>query len=157
MLADATVVPVITAHPTETRRRTIFDAQNRITELMRLRGRTELTPAEEAATLAAIRRQILTMAWQTALIRIDRPTIVDDDPRRVALLRRDLLRRRAAHQQRDAGRTVPPYPEAGLEDAPLIRMGRSDPRWRTGSSPAKSSESPPRRLRDHLRPPSRSA
>ena len=29
--------PVITAHPTETRRRTVFDAQHRITELMRLR------------------------------------------------------------------------------------------------------------------------
>ncbi len=29
--------PVITAHPTETRRRTVFDTQHRITELMRMR------------------------------------------------------------------------------------------------------------------------
>src|ERR1700754_4082401 len=36
-LAGAVVSPVITAHPTETRRRTVFDTQHRITELMRLR------------------------------------------------------------------------------------------------------------------------
>src|SRR6202140_1821085 len=36
-LKDALVSPVITAHPTETRRRTVFDPQPRITELMRLR------------------------------------------------------------------------------------------------------------------------
>lgn len=35
-----------------------FDAQNRITELMRLRRRTELTPAEEQAAIDAIGRQI---------------------------------------------------------------------------------------------------
>src|SRR5690606_12882594 len=37
-LAGALVSPVITAHPTETRRRTVFDTQHRITELMRLRA-----------------------------------------------------------------------------------------------------------------------
>src|SRR3954451_13720424 len=42
-LTGALVSPVITAHPTETRRRTVFDAQHRITELMRMRlhGLTE--------------------------------------------------------------------------------------------------------------------
>jgi phosphoenolpyruvate carboxylase len=42
-LRGALVSPVITAHPTETRRRTVFDTQHRITELMRLRlhGHTE--------------------------------------------------------------------------------------------------------------------
>src|ERR1700748_1066077 len=35
-LAGALVSPVITAHPTETRRRTVFDAQHHITQLMRL-------------------------------------------------------------------------------------------------------------------------
>ena len=60
-LADATVVPVITAHPTETRRRTVFEAQNRITELLRFRNRTELMPDEDATVTESIRRQILTM------------------------------------------------------------------------------------------------
>ncbi|GAA4662409.1 phosphoenolpyruvate carboxylase [Gordonia humi] len=76
-LSGAHVVPVITAHPTETRRRSIFDAQNRITELMRLRGRTELTADEDARITRDISRQIL-MLWQTALIRMRRLTISDE-------------------------------------------------------------------------------
>ena len=36
-LSGALVSPVITAHPTETRRRTVFDTQNHITRLMRMR------------------------------------------------------------------------------------------------------------------------
>ncbi|MGB6245890.1 phosphoenolpyruvate carboxylase [Gordonia sp. (in: high G+C Gram-positive bacteria)] len=77
MLRDAQVVPVITAHPTETRRRSVFDAQNRITELMRTRSRTELTPAEDAALTVDIARQIQ-LLWQTALIRLRKLTISDE-------------------------------------------------------------------------------
>src|ERR1700712_3981251 len=42
-LVGALVAPVITAHPTETRRRTVFDTQHTITALMRLHaeGHTE--------------------------------------------------------------------------------------------------------------------
>src|ERR1044072_7999239 len=47
-LKGALVSPVITAHPTETRRRTVFDTQSRITELMRYRQRTALTENETA-------------------------------------------------------------------------------------------------------------
>ncbi len=121
-LADATVVPVITAHPTETRRRTIFDAQNRITELMRLRRRTELTPAEEAGALAGIRRQILTM-WQTALIRLERLTIVDEIAAGLRYYEAtffDVVPRINAEAR---GALCAAYPGAGLDRAPLIRMG----------------------------------
>lgn len=76
-LQGALVSPVITAHPTETRRRTIFDAQHRITQLMRLRmfGQTE---TEDGRPIEAeLRRQILTL-WQTALIRLSRLKIQDE-------------------------------------------------------------------------------
>ncbi|GEE02752.1 phosphoenolpyruvate carboxylase [Gordonia spumicola] len=76
-LADASVIPVITAHPTETRRRSVFDAQNRINELMRVRGRTELTATEDAAITREIARHVL-MLWQTALIRMRKLTISDE-------------------------------------------------------------------------------
>ncbi|MFT3715241.1 MAG: phosphoenolpyruvate carboxylase [Gordonia sp. (in: high G+C Gram-positive bacteria)] len=76
-LAHGGAVPVITAHPTETRRRSVFDAQNRITELMRLRSRTELTPTEHDRVDREISQQIL-MLWQTALIRLRRLTIADE-------------------------------------------------------------------------------
>ncbi|HZU48900.1 MAG TPA: phosphoenolpyruvate carboxylase, partial [Mycobacterium sp.] len=76
-LADALVSPVITAHPTETRRRTVFATQHRITELMRLRasGRTETDDGR--AIEPELRRQVLTL-WQTALVRLSRLQISDE-------------------------------------------------------------------------------
>ncbi|MFE7802398.1 phosphoenolpyruvate carboxylase [Nocardia sp. NPDC057440] len=77
LLADALVSPVITAHPTETRRRTVFDVQTRITELMRLRQRYTETERERTAFELKIRRQVLTL-WRTALIRLQRLRIQDE-------------------------------------------------------------------------------
>lgn len=83
VLRDAQVSPVLTAHPTETRRRTVFDVQKRIIRLMRQRH--QILPRPETprtrAQLAEIEREIhlrLTMLWQTALIRVARPRIEDE-------------------------------------------------------------------------------
>ncbi|MFB7879190.1 phosphoenolpyruvate carboxylase [Nocardia sp. NPDC056064] len=77
LLADALVSPVITAHPTETRRRTVFDVQSEITQLMRLRRR--LGPGEPGydESELRIRRAVLTL-WRTALIRLARLRIQDE-------------------------------------------------------------------------------
>ncbi len=76
-LTGALVSPVITAHPTETRRRTVFDTQHRITELMRLRlhGHTQTEDGRDIER--ELRRHILTL-WQTALIRLSRLKIQDE-------------------------------------------------------------------------------
>ncbi|OBI22454.1 phosphoenolpyruvate carboxylase [Mycobacterium sp. E2327] len=76
-LRGALVSPVITAHPTETRRRTVFVTQHRITELMRLRaaGHTETDDGRNIEL--ELRRQVLTL-WQTALIRLSRLQITDE-------------------------------------------------------------------------------
>nr|WP_235870629.1 phosphoenolpyruvate carboxylase [Rhodococcus xishaensis] len=76
-LAGALVAPVITAHPTETRRRTVFETQHRITELMRQREWVSGDPVETGAVDLQLRRQILTL-WQTALIRLHRLRIQDE-------------------------------------------------------------------------------
>ncbi|MBX7451284.1 phosphoenolpyruvate carboxylase [Mycolicibacterium sp. 3033] len=76
-LVGALVSPVITAHPTETRRRTVFDTQHRITELMRMRLHG-LARTEEGRNIETeLRRHILTL-WQTALIRLSRLKIQDE-------------------------------------------------------------------------------
>jgi phosphoenolpyruvate carboxylase len=76
-LTGALVSPVITAHPTETRRRTVFDTQHRITQLMRLHahGLTETPDGADIDT--ELRRQVLTL-WQTALVRLSRLQITDE-------------------------------------------------------------------------------
>ncbi|ETA06404.1 MULTISPECIES: phosphoenolpyruvate carboxylase [Gordonia] len=121
-LADANVVPVITAHPTETRRRTVFEAQNRITELMRFRGRTELTPDEDAEVTEAIRRQILTL-WQTALIRLERLTIQDEIRSGLRYYDASFFEVVPAINTSVRAALRSAYPDAGLADEPMIRMG----------------------------------
>jgi len=76
-LAGALVSPVITAHPTETRRRTVFDTQHRITELMRLRLHGHSQTEDGRDVERELRRHILTL-WQTALIRLSRLKIQDE-------------------------------------------------------------------------------
>ncbi|NLU81226.1 phosphoenolpyruvate carboxylase [Rhodococcus sp. HNM0569] len=76
-LRGALVAPVITAHPTETRRRTIFDTQARISDLMRFLDRTSLSPEETRDVERKLQRHILTL-WDTALIRLERLRIQDE-------------------------------------------------------------------------------
>jgi phosphoenolpyruvate carboxylase len=76
-LTGALVSPVITAHPTETRRRTVFDTQHRITELMRLRMHGRSRTDDGRSIDLELRRNILTL-WQTALIRLSRLKIQDE-------------------------------------------------------------------------------
>ena len=102
--ATARVAPVLTAHPTETRRRTVFEVTRRTLHLMRRRDalrtnanaegdaggpagdraggdagpvRDRVTEAELEAVELDIRRQVLTL-WQTAIIRSERPRIEDE-------------------------------------------------------------------------------
>lgn len=83
VMESAYVAPVLTAHPTETRRRTVFDVQWDITRLMRNRGRilNAGRTARSDERLAGIDRNIrrrVTILWQTALIRSVRPRIEDE-------------------------------------------------------------------------------
>ena len=81
--ATARVAPVLTAHPTETRRRTVFEVTRRVHELMRRRDalgsgpRDRVTEGEIADVELSIRRQVLIL-WQTAIIRSERPRIEDE-------------------------------------------------------------------------------
>ena len=76
-LRGALVSPVITAHPTETRRRTVFVTQHRITQLMRLHAEGHTETDEGRNIEFELRRQVLTL-WQTALIRLSRLQITDE-------------------------------------------------------------------------------
>ena len=76
-LRGALISPVITAHPTETRRRTVFVTQHRITQLMRLHAEGHTETDDGRNIERELRRQILTL-WQTALIRLSRLQITDE-------------------------------------------------------------------------------
>lgn len=121
-LAGSVVVPVVTAHPTETRRRTVFEAQHRISELMRFRDRTELTDAEEGDVLTAVRRQVLTL-WQTALIRLERLRIQDEIAVGLRYFDVSFFEVVPRINARLADRFAELYPTADPAPAPMIRIG----------------------------------
>ena len=70
-IARVEVSPVLTAHPTEVRRKTILDTQRQIAALLEHRDRTRLSDAELVAWEAEVRLLVLTL-WQTALLRLSK-------------------------------------------------------------------------------------
>ncbi|MGC2346902.1 MAG: phosphoenolpyruvate carboxylase, partial [Mycobacterium sp.] len=121
-LTGALVSPVITAHPTETRRRTVFDTQHRITQLMRLHahGLTETPDGADIET--ELRRQVLTL-WQTALVRLSRLQISDEIAVGLRYFQAaffDIVPKVNA-EVRDALRSR--WPDADLLPEPILRPG----------------------------------
>ncbi|TXG91103.1 phosphoenolpyruvate carboxylase [Rhodococcus rhodnii] len=122
VLHDAVVSPVVTAHPTETRRRTVFDTQSQISAAMREIDRGGLTPGERERLEQALRRHILTL-WDTALIRLSRLRIQDEIE--VGLRYYDAAFFEVVPQVNDEVRDAlrARWPEVGLGGAPTVRMG----------------------------------
>ena len=75
--ASALVSPVLTAHPTEVRRKSTIDREMEIAAVLDRRERLQLTPEELAASDEQLRRAVLTL-WQTNLLRRTRLTVLDE-------------------------------------------------------------------------------
>ena len=77
LLNDALIVPVLTAHPTEVRRKSMIDHRNRIAELMRLRDSGQSETRDGDAIEEALLRQIA-LLWQTRPLRRERLFVADE-------------------------------------------------------------------------------
>src|SRR6478735_3608605 len=75
--AGALVSPVLTAHPTEVRRKSTMDREMEIAALLDRRERVQLTPEELRASDEQLRREVLTL-WQTNLLRRTKLTVRDE-------------------------------------------------------------------------------
>src|SRR3954466_16088294 len=121
-LAGALVSPVVTAHPTEVRRRTISRVQRQITELIRRRDRSAPGEAGDPAWSAELQRAVLTL-WQTALLRLSRLRLVDEIDEALRYYELSLFEvvpainaelRRALNER---------WPDAGLLPRPMLLPG----------------------------------
>jgi len=74
---NAIVCPVLTAHPTEVRRKSTIDREMEVAHLLAERDRVRLTPEETAANEEALRCAVLTL-WQTSMLRGSRLNVVDE-------------------------------------------------------------------------------
>src|SRR5262249_32410944 len=75
--ASAHISPVLTAHPTEVRRKSTIDREMEIAQLLAERDSTLRTPEEETGSEEALRRAVLTL-WQTNLLRGNRLSVLDE-------------------------------------------------------------------------------
>ncbi len=85
-LGQALVMPVLTAHPTEVRRKSIIDHKMRIAELMHQRDTGAGETIDGDSIDAAIARQIA-LLWQTRPLRRERLYVADEIENALAWLR----------------------------------------------------------------------
>src|SRR6266581_3411592 len=76
-LKTAAISPVLTAHPTEVRRKSMIDREMEVAHLLDERDRRDLTPEELASNEEGLRRAVLTL-WQTNLLRRTRLRVIDE-------------------------------------------------------------------------------
>ena len=75
--STAQVCAVLTAHPTEVRRKSTMDREMAVAALLARRERVQLTPEEVEASDEQLRREVLTL-WQTNLLRRTKLTVLDE-------------------------------------------------------------------------------
>ncbi|MCW5744788.1 MAG: phosphoenolpyruvate carboxylase [Alphaproteobacteria bacterium] len=102
---------VLTAHPTEVRRKSSIDREMEIARLLDERDRIQFTPEELSANRKALRRAVLTL-WQTSILRRTRLRVIDEVANGLAYYDHTFLREL-------------PHFYADLED----QLGAVDPSW----------------------------
>jgi phosphoenolpyruvate carboxylase len=115
VLAHGWVSPVLTAHPTEVRRKSLLDAEHAISSLLAARAF-----ARSKADLAHNERQLrarVTQLWQTQLLRQSRLTVRDEIENTLSYYRSTFLRQiprlYAEIEERLDGLGVPPFLRMG--------------------------------------------
>jgi phosphoenolpyruvate carboxylase len=123
LLDELLIAPVLTAHPTEARRRTMLVALRRAYRLLDQLDDPRLTPAEDADIRRRLREEV-TLLWHTSPLRAERPTPLDEVRSVMAFFDESLF-------------TVTPRLYRSLDHALDLRTGgeRSDSR----SGPARDS------------------
>ncbi len=115
LLENALIAPVLTAHPTEVRRKSMIDHRNRIAELMKLRDAgVAITPDGDPVD-DAISRQIA-LLWQTRVLRRERLYVADEVETALSYLRDVFLPTLPALYQRwdrALGQRVPSFLRPG--------------------------------------------
>ncbi|HEU0066343.1 MAG TPA: phosphoenolpyruvate carboxylase [Sphingomonas sp.] len=86
LLDHALIAPVLTAHPTEVRRKSMIDHRNRIAQLMALKDAGRATTPDGDAVDEAILRQIA-LLWQTRVLRRERLYVTDEVETALSYLR----------------------------------------------------------------------
>jgi phosphoenolpyruvate carboxylase len=99
LLANALFVPVITAHPTEVRRKSILDRETGIGDLLEKRERASAQTPEQLEIDAQLKREIRIL-WQTRMLRDTRIQVSDEIDNNLSVFARTFLREVPAVKRR---------------------------------------------------------
>jgi phosphoenolpyruvate carboxylase len=115
LLREMLVVPVLTAHPTEVRRKSLIDHRSRLAGLMRLRddGIPETREGEPVESEIA---RVMALLWQTRPLRRERLFVADEVETAAAWFRDIFLHLLPASYRRWERAT-------GLSVAPFLKLG----------------------------------
>ena len=112
IVADLRVTPVLTAHPTEARRRTILVALRRCAVLLERLDDPRLTPAEDREIRRRLREEI-TLLWRTSDLRSVAPEPLDEVRTAMALFDATLFTLVPRLYRSARRRPRRPWPETG--------------------------------------------
>jgi phosphoenolpyruvate carboxylase len=115
--------PVLTAHPTEIRRKSSIDREMEIARLLDERDRVHFTPEELTTNRKALRRAVLVL-WQTSLLRTTRLRVIDEVANGLAYYDHTFLRelpRFYADLEDELGTVAPAW--QGLDLPSFLRLG----------------------------------
>jgi len=84
------ISPVLTAHPTEAKRRSVLNHLLRISDTLHVIKRTDLTLFERGSYRREIKR-VLEMLWQTAEVRQNKISVLDEVDQTLFFFRRTIL------------------------------------------------------------------
>jgi phosphoenolpyruvate carboxylase len=117
----ALVSPVLTAHPTEVKRKSTLDCERGIARLLERRDREQLLPAEQAELEQELYTGILTL-WQTAMLRLTKLRVVDEIDNALSYYR-DTFLEQIPRLYAEMGQTVARHTGTAMRLPALLRMG----------------------------------
>ena len=117
----ALVSPVLTAHPTEVKRKSTLDCEREIARLLDRRDRELLLPGEQAELEHELYTWILTL-WQTAMLRLTKLRVVDEIDNALAYYR-DTFLEQIPRLYAEMEQTLERHGGAQLHLPALLRMG----------------------------------
>ena len=117
----ALVSPVLTAHPTEVKRKSTLDCERELARLLERRDREQLLPAEQTELAHQLYTGILTL-WQTAMLRLTKLRVVDEIDNALAYYR-DTFLEQIPRLYADMEHTLTRHSGTAQRLPALLRMG----------------------------------
>jgi phosphoenolpyruvate carboxylase len=150
LLRSMVVEPVFTAHPTESKRRTILERLRRVADLLAQWSAPDRVPREQHALHQALRSEITAM-WQAHELRDQRPTVLDEVKKGIYYAKETLLPITPEIYRELADALHTHYPDHAWQVPPVLRWAS----WIGGDRDGNPNVTPPvtletvRLLRQH--------